>query len=137
MTQIPDQASSVFAAPDFLFLWKYKSAAQDTLGYIYDAGAVSSPIYGLQFSNLAYFDGAKKMITNDNGQQVAQYRINITRYMQHLINASPIYNETNYGFRLGVYDASGSTKDIGRVILGGGTNSNYRLKLHVIYTKIK
>lgn len=137
MTQISDQASDVFAAPDYLFLWKYKGPAQDTLGYIYDAGAVNNPMYGLQFSNLAYFGGAKKIITNENGKQVAQYRISITRYLQHLINASPIYNETNYGFRLGVYDASGSTKDIGRVVLGGGTNSNYRLKLHIVYTKIK
>lgn len=137
MTQIPDAASDVFLAPNYLFLWQYKGEAKDTLGYLYDLGATYSDLYGWQFTNLAYFDGAKKIISREDGRQVAQYRINITRFMQHLINANPTYNEKNYGFRLSVYDASGSTRDVGRVIIGGGTNSNYRLKLHVVYTKIK
>src|SRR5690606_23924169 len=137
MTQIPDKASNIFSAPDYLFLWQYEDPAKDTLGYVYDMGATFSSLYGWQFGNLAYFDGSKKIITWDDGQQVAQYRINITRFLQHLINANPMYKETNYGFRLGVYDASGSTRDVGRVVIGGGTNSKYGLKLHVVYTKIK
>lgn len=137
MTQIPDAASGVFQPPAYLFLWQYTDAARDTLGYVYDMGAVYSQLYGWQFTNLGYFDGGGRMITRDDGLQVVRYRINITRFLQHLINANPTYNETNYGFRLGVYDASGSTRDIGRVVIGGGTHSKYGLKLHVVYTKIK
>jgi hypothetical protein len=137
MTQIPDAASDIFTAPDYLFLWKYKGPAKDTLGYIYDVGAVIDPVYGTQLTNLSYFGGARKTITNSSGERVAQYRINITRYLQHLLRANPSYPETNYGFRLVVRDASGNTPDIGRVVLGGGYHSNYALKLHVVYTKIK
>lgn len=136
ITQVPDAASDVFAAPDWLFLWQYKNAAKDSLGYVFDVGAVSNPLYGLQLTNLSYFGGGRRMITNQDGQRVAQYRINITRYLQHLIRQNPTYSETNFGFRLEVMDASGSTRDPGRLVLGGGTHGRYPMKLHVVYTKI-
>lgn len=138
ITQIPDNSFSVFSAPSYLFLYKYSNAAMDSLTYVYDAGAIPSSLTGrVQFSNLAYFGGVKHIITNSNGQQVAQYRINITRDFQHLISNNPAYPEFNYGFRLVVMDPSGQTMDPGRVIVGGGNKINYRMKLHVIYTKIQ
>jgi hypothetical protein len=137
ITQVPDAGSDVYTAPDYLFLWQYKGSAQDTLGYIYDVGASISQLYGTQLTNLAYFGGAKKIITNEAGQRVAQYRISITRYLQHLISANPLYKEANHGFRLVVLDARGSSRDVGRVVLGGGNRSGSTLKLQVVYTKIK
>jgi hypothetical protein len=136
ITQIPDAASDIFRAPDWLFLWQYKNAAKDSLDYIFDVGAVNNALYGLQLTNLTYFDGSRRTITNQDGKQVAQYHINITRYLQHLVRQSPSYPETNFGFRLEVLDASGSSRDPGRVILGGGTHARYPIKLHVVYTKI-
>lgn len=138
ITQVPDAYASAFTAPDNLFLYKYTGSSQDSLGYVYDAGAVvSSLTHAVQFSNLSYFGGVKKMITNAQGQQVAQYRINITRDLQHLISNNPIYPAYNYGFRLVVMDASGQTMDPGRVVIGGGSKANYGIKLHVVYTKIQ
>lgn len=137
ITQIPDAASGVFPAPDWLFLWQYKNAAKDSMDYVVDVGAVNNALYGLQLTNLSYFDGSKRTITNKDGQQVAQYHINITRYLQHLIRDNPTYPETNFGFRLVVLDASGSTRDPGRIVVGGGTHGKYPMKLHVVYTKIE
>lgn len=138
ITQIPDANASAFAAPNYLFLYKYYNPTQDSLGYVYDAGAIVNPLtHAVQFSNLSYFDGTKKIITNAQGQQVAQYRINITRDLQHLISNNPSYPEYNYGFRLVVMDASGQSIDPGRVVLGGGNNANCGIKLHVVYTKIQ
>lgn len=137
-TQIADNNSSVFPAPAYLFLYKYTNAARDSLGYVYDAGAVvNSLTHAPQFGNLAYFGGSRKIITNAQGQQVAQYTINITRDFQHLISNNPAYPEFNYGFRLVVLDPSGQTMDPGRVVIGGGNNTNYGIKLHVVYTKIQ
>lgn len=138
ITQVSDANASAFTAPNFLFLYKYASPSQDSLSYVYDAGAIANPAtHAVQFSNLSYFGGTKKMITNTQGQQVAQYRINITRDFQHLISNNPNYPEYNYGFRLVVMDASGQTMDPGRVVLGGGSHANYGIKLHVVYTKIQ
>src|SRR5699024_6374134 len=131
-----DPSSEYFAPPYELFLWQYKDAEKDSLGYVIDAGVVIQPYYGTQFRNLAYFGGLGDFITNDEGEKVIQYRFNITRFMQHLI-APTSYEETNYGFRLGIFDPLNRGRNVGRVMSGGGSHSQYRMKLHVIYTKIQ
>ena len=138
LTQIPDPGNSyqTFQAPPQLFLWKY-SKNRDSLNYIFDAGLSYDPTTGSNnLTNATYFGGHRQYITNAQGIQVAQYRFNITRYMQHLIS-DPYLGETNYGFRVVVQDPQGLTTDQGRVVVGGGTHSQYALKLQVTYTKIK
>lgn len=138
ITQVLDPAANVYAAPPELFLWKYAKPSKDTLGYLIDAGVVISRIYGIQYTNLSYFGGFKEMTTNEHGEKVAQYRFNITRYLQHLISPLPSYDETkNHGFRLGILNPQSSIRDMGRVVLGGGNNNTTSMKLHVIYTKIE
>lgn len=138
ITQNPDPAAGTYLAPPELFLWKYEKPSKDSIGYLTDAGVVISSLYGIQYTNLSYFGGFKTIITNEQGQKVAQYRFNITRYMQHLISPLPSYdNTTNYGFRLGILTPLSSDPDMGRVVLGGGNNSTTKMKLHVVYTKIE
>lgn len=137
LTQVADPDMASFTPPGELFLRQYKNAQKDSLGFIFDAGASYDPYTGtIQFGNLAYFGGFRTTVTNEEGQRVAQYRFNITRYMQHLITQSPMYPEANYGFRLEVLDPRGSTRNAGRVMLAGGTHARYGLKLQVVYTKI-
>ena len=80
------------------------------------------------------------------GQQV-YYKINVSRYIQQLVTK----HTTNYKFRL--FPAHGFTYPqysavsipylnpiaYGRVKVGGGNNPNpeYRMRLRVIYSKLK
>lgn len=136
ITQTYDASNTAFAPPYELFLWQYKDAEKDSLGYVIDVGAVTQAFYGTRFTNLAYFGGLENSVTNNEGKKVVEYRFNITRFMQHLITPRS-YGETNYGFRLGILDPLNRGRNVGRVVSGGGTHSQYRMKLHVIYTKIQ
>ncbi len=135
-TQIADPSNELNTPPYELFLWQYKDAAQDSLGYLVDVGASYSSYYGWQFTNLSYFGGLREYTTNKEGAKVAQYRFNIARYVQQMVNAQP-GEEKNYGLRLGILDPLQRGPNIGRVVLGGGKHSAYKMKLNIVYTKIK
>ncbi len=137
LTQVDDPGNATFQSPYELFLWQYENAEKDSLGYVVDAGVSFSSIYGTQFTNMNYFGGLAKMITNKEGKKVVQYRFNITRYLQHLLTPTASDKETNYGFRLGIMDPLERGRDVGRVVLGGGNHSTYSMKLHVVFTNIQ
>lgn len=137
LTQTYDASNALFTTPYELFLWQYKDEQKDSLGYVVDAGAVYSSYYGWQFTNLVYFGGLEDFITNGEGKKVVQYRFNITRFVQHIVTPTKSYPETNYGFRLGILDPLNRARNVGRVMMGGGSHSAYKMKLHVVYTKIQ
>lgn len=136
ITQIYDPSNETFTAPYELFLWKYANKTKDSIGYLIDAGATYSSYYGWQFNNLEFFGGLREKYTNQDNQTVAQYKFNISRHIQHIINASP-GQEKNYGLRLGILDPLSRGPNIGRLALGGTAHAKYSMKLHLVYTKIK
>lgn len=144
LTQIPDGpggGDDIYAAPSVLFLEKYQQ--QDTLSnFQYDSPFSLDPGSGvLGVGNLSYFGGLRTAFTNAEGVPVVQYKFNISRYLQHLISegtgASFDTTQVNNGFRLVTFNPYfGFPADFGRVKLGGGNHSGYRIKLRVIYTKL-
>jgi Domain of unknown function (DUF4270) len=58
----------------------------------------------------------------------AEYRINISRYVQQIVSGKV----KNNGLYLVAYKGAYSAN---RVVLGGGSSSAYQMKLHVTYTK--
>jgi len=85
---------------------------------------------------LEFFGGLREKYTNQDGQTVAQYKFNISRHIQHIINNLP-GQEKNYGLRLGILDPLYRGPNIGRLALGGTGHAKYSMKLHLVYTKIK
>ena len=96
--------------------------------------------------DISYYGGISKTRTATMGQQVF-YNINISRYIQQLVTK----HSTNYKIRL--FPAHGFTYPqyssisipylnpiaYGRVKVGGGNNANpeYRMRLRIIYSKLK
>lgn len=76
-----------------------------------------------------YFGGNRNLLTDLSGNNYAQYKFNITRYLQSVIN-----NETtDYGLYL-LTSPSAIIAD--RIIIGGGNAINNKIKLNITYTKI-
>jgi hypothetical protein len=156
--QIPDPINDkVFTEPPFLYMdlidtgtLKWKPIYLDlNPGAAYDPD-FKLPGYPFMPANGAvdvnYFGGVAKKRMIASGEQV-YYNINISRYVQQLVTK----NTNNYKFRL--FPAHSfmypqySTVNIpylnpiayGRVRVGGGNNAvpEYRMRLRVIYSKIK
>jgi hypothetical protein len=74
-----------------------------------------------QFEGSAYYGGTYDATTR-------KYKFNIARYVQSVLTGV----QPNYGLYLAV---SGGVVQANRVILGGGTHPNYRMKLNLYYTR--
>ncbi len=77
------------------------------------------------FESASYFGGAANTVTNE-------YRINIARYFQQLMEGS----KENNGLFLKEFDPNGQGR---RVVLGSGNPSpsnTYKMYLHLVYTRI-
>jgi hypothetical protein len=87
-----------------------------------------------------HFNGFAEEVTLENGQEVIRYRVNISDYVQRLING----NEINDGLYITLYPAqvteliAVNASDLipNRVVIGGGNNTvdDYRMKLDLTYT---
>nr|WP_307735077.1 DUF4270 family protein [Chitinophaga nivalis] len=71
----------------------------------------------------------KQIITNFGGIQIAQYSFNLTRYMQLLIKKQ----ETNLDLKMLPF--TGGFINVARVKAGGTKQTQYGIKLRIIYTK--
>ena len=156
--QIPDPINDkVFTEPPFVYMdlidtgtLKWKPIYLDlNPGAAYDPD-FKLPGYPFMPANGAvdvnYFGGVAKKRMIASGEQV-YYNINISRYVQQLVTK----NTNNYKFRLFAAHSfmypQYSTVNIpylnpiayGRVRVGGGNNAvpEYRMRLRVIYSKIK
>lgn len=84
-----------------------------------------------QTSTYLAFGGSRKTETNSAGQKVYRYRVSIADQVQNLIDDAT----TDYGLYVIIL---GSPQIADRVIIGGANRSDdYKMKLNVIYTKIK
>nr|WP_240155198.1 DUF4270 family protein [Chitinophaga sp. Cy-1792] len=108
--------NNIYSAPSALTLLQYTNG--DSTKLPIDAGGTA-----------AYYGGTKQIVTNFGGVMIAQYKFTLNHYLQQLIKK----NETNNGFKL--KGASSLVMDVDRVKAGGGSHSQYSVKLRVIYTK--
>ncbi len=76
--------------------------------------------------------GGKKETVNVDGEDLIQYRFNLARHFQLVIDGN-----TNYGENNGIYLLTNlSTRHAGRIVFGGGTHPDYKIELLITYTKI-
>jgi hypothetical protein len=100
------------------------------------------PTGGVDF---AYFGGYLRNKTDQSGRNIKYYELNLTKYVQQLVTK----RAPNYRFRLYapytiIYPqyypftySYGNRLASGRVKLGGGKHPTARMKMVVIYSKLK
>lgn len=82
-----------------------------------------------QFVSTSYFGGEKELNTINN-EEVSQYRINLARHYQFIIDE----RKEDYGVFILPLP---SNRIANRVVLGGGNHSSAAAKLRLTYTKIE
>ncbi len=96
------------------------------------------PTGGINFS---YYGGFLKTRTDVSGKVINYYDFNISRYLQNTVTNKT----TNFTFRLSApYVINYAPESLlynnrlafGRVKVGNGNNTNYKLRLRVVYSKI-
>lgn len=99
-----------------------------------------------------YLGGQMAMTTNSAGQSIAEYHLNITRYVQSIVTkgkknltlrlSAPNYitNTASYvdwcGQGIGPFSVVRNNPAEGRVVLNGTNNTPTRVRLHVVYSKL-
>ncbi|MEO8822178.1 MAG: DUF4270 family protein [Ginsengibacter sp.] len=98
-----------------------------------------------------YLGGQRSFTTNSSGQSIAEYRLNITRYVQSIVTkgkqnltfrlSAPhfIVNTATYvdwcGQGIGPFSTIRNNSAEGRVVLNGTNDTPTRARLHVVYSK--
>lgn len=133
--ETPGRQSNIFYAPFYIYPEIYDTTSKSYYPFLSDA-----------FVNGTYddvsFGGARKYVTDKNNKQVAQYKMNLTRYFQGIVTR----NFPNMPFRLSAPYAvryndlfitfALNNLSTGNVVLGGGNHSSKKMKLRVIYSKL-
>ncbi|WP_157986643.1 DUF4270 family protein [Chitinophaga alhagiae] len=113
----------LFDEPDRLMLYRY--ITHDSLGYMLDYGNPSQP-------NLAYFGGNKTVISDVGGIKIVQYKFNIARHLQFIIDKkmdNSVLKLMSVSNRYAI--------DMKRVKAGGGNATPpANIKLRIIYTQL-
>jgi len=159
--QIPDASyDNVFNAPNYMYLDLVDSGANKWKPIYYDLNPASSydPDYKTPNSfdffpylgsvDFTYFGGYLRKRIDLTGVEQSYYNFNITRYLQRLVTQHArnyklrIFPAHNFSYPQ--YNASRvfsypNTIAFGSVKVGGGNNTNakYRMRLRIVYTKIK
>ncbi len=128
VSRLEDGFEETFLPPDRLFVVK---VAED---------GTNEDISDFTMFADAHTDGFSNEITEDNGDVILQYRINISDHLQKIISGE----EENNGLYISLYGTQDldliafNTTDIfpDRIVIGGGSNTqdNYRLRLDMTYT---
>lgn len=101
-------------------------------------------------TGFASMGGQLKNVTNDAGQPIAEYRFNISRYLQSIVTkgkpnlslrlSAPYFviNKATYtdwcGQAIGPFSTPRNNVADGRVKLNGTNNTSTRIRLHVVYS---
>lgn len=135
MYQVPDPSDQYLTPPN-LFLSATDSMRNFAIPY--DLSFV-----GNAFGNLAQFGVAPKLKSGS-----FYYSFDITRYTQAIVTKNDTlynlslfapYNQNIYPIKNTIYTVPISspalnTVAIGRIRLGGGSNSQYKMRLHIVYS---
>lgn len=156
MFQIPGdvQLDSVFTAPNYLYIdlkdtgsvERYKSVYFDlNPASMYDPDKVTTTLYYPYQLDLNYYGGfIRRRADPISNRMLAYYNINLTRYVQQIAT----HQRPNYEMRLyapfqirytqhsRAYIPYNNVLGQGRVRLGGGNNSNYKMRMIIIYSNV-
>ena len=152
--QVPDDAGltttdSYMTAPNFLFLGVYDTATKKLR-------SVPNDYQGLDNPQLIDLFGGRKITKSLYGyDNVATYNFNVSRYVQGLISRTDslfdfrLYAPVNDSIKFvqpypynKIYTTEylstglGNQPGIGRVRLGGGAHSKFRMRLRIYYTNL-
>jgi len=131
----PGRQSNIFYAPFYVYPEIYDTTSKSYYPFLSDA-----------FINGTYddvsFGGLRKYVTDRNNQQVAQYKMNVTRYFQGIITRNfpnmPLRLSAPYAVRYDNLLITFALNNLGtgNVVLGGGNHSSKKMKLRVVYSKL-
>ena len=156
--QIPEIPSTVFKSPNFLYLDLRDSTVAPKWKPIYHdlnpmanydpdfRNPLSIPFYpsinvGVDY---LYYGGYRREKTDQFGNLINYYNFNITKYVRDIVTIQ----RRNYDLRLRApskfdypqysseYLIYGNSIAFGRVKVGGGSNTNYRMILRIVYSKL-
>lgn len=97
---------------------------------VFGTDSAGNPVTVLdQYVSSAYFGGDKELVTI-NGEEVAQYSINLSRHYQYLVDN----RDNDFGILILPLP---SNRIANRVVFGGGSHSTAPAKLKLTYTKIE
>ena len=147
--QLPDLVSTTLPPPNYLYIDAIDTANVRWRPIPYDLSSHENYTYypssgGIDF---AYFGGYVRHKTNLTGADIVYYNFNISRYVQNMVTRGRTSNR-NYDLRLYApfvlnypdYFLTGiafaNNLAYGRVKVGSGTNANYRLRLHIVYSNL-
>jgi hypothetical protein len=139
--EVFDPSDTIFDPPEFLYLDAYDSAKAKYRTIPFDLGFdFSGNLNAGSFGMVG-----KPAIVN--GNTITEWRLNLTRYVQHIVTN----HNTSYELRLfspnylkEIYSSNESEQQFnvnpsvgkGRVRVGGGNHSTQRMRLRIIYSKI-
>lgn len=144
----PNSLNDIFSPPANLYV-EIKDPSINNGNYIpipcdFSAGELQS---GFQ-----YLGGQMKTTTNSSGQSIAEYHLNITRFVQSIVTkgkqnftlklSAPQYitNTSTYvdwcGQGIGPFSVARNTEAQGRVVLNGTNDTPTHIRLHVIYSTL-
>lgn len=138
--------NDIFAPPVNLYVDAKDSSINDT-AYIPIPCDFSSAELQSNFQNMG---GQLKYVTNSDGQSIAEYHFNISRYVQSIVTqgrqnltlrlSAPDYVVNNSTYvdycrqGIGPFSVPRNNTAEGRVKLNGTNNTATRIRLHVIYS---
>lgn len=158
--QIPDVPFNIFNPPGFLYLDLLDSGYTDRYKPIYHdlnpntaydpdyLNPLSVPFYpsvsvGIDY---LYFGGLRKDMVDPYGNAISYYNFNVSKYVQDIVtmhrHSYDMRLSSPYKFRYSQYSPSYLTYHnsiaYGRIKVGGGSNpnTNYRMIMRVIYSKL-
>lgn len=143
----PNSLNDIFPAPANLYV-EIKDPSINNGQYIPIPCDFSSKEIQTGFQ---YLGGQRTFTTNSSGQSVAEYNLNVTRYIQSIVTkgkqnltfrlSAPSYvvNTDSYvdwcGQGIGPFSVIRNNSAEGRVMLNGTNNTPTRIRLHVVYSK--
>lgn len=144
----PGSLNEVFSAPKNLYL-EIKDSSLSQNQYIPIPCDFSAS--ELQ-TNFQYMGGRKISVTNSSGESIAEYHLNITRFLQSIVTkgkknfalrlSAPYFirNTSTYldwcGQGIAPFTFLRNDAADGRVVLNGTNNTPTHIRLHVVYSKI-
>ncbi len=141
MYEVPDGDS--YLTPPNLFLAAYSQDSMRRFAVPYDITFTSNAI-----TNLTQFGVYPK---TQPGSTAHYYSFDVSRYVQSIVTKDSAlndlilyapYNQYIYPIQTTVYSVpiaspSLNTVGIGRIRLGGGSNNQYKMRLHIVYSLIQ
>jgi hypothetical protein len=131
----PGRRPTIFQTPEFLYAEMLDSANKKYYPFLSDGfqNGKFEPIL---------FGGQRKYTSDNSGQYLSAYNMNLTRYLQGIITR----NNPNFQLRLTApyslrYEDLFITFALnnlcrGNVVLGGGSHSSKKMKFRVVYSKL-